>query len=230
MDFINDIIFSTLEDHELIEYKVLNFLKTCKSNFNKNCLYPDITELRIIATRLKSLLNQKTFQRDSRQYLLKKNSGGESCISLDQEDYENLTEIINWSLSQVLELIEEGYVIYDFVTSNVEVNLVGDLPEYYDEGYLLIPDNKVDNLRVYHYVSSTSLTSPIPLQSINTSFIKSIPNCKLSLTSKKFRRELLLKLDSFIDPAIFVCITDLNFNIPHTILPIAKKKLLDIIF
>ncbi len=230
MDFINDIVLSTLEDRELNEYKVLNYLKTCRQNFNKNRLYPDLTELRIIASKLKTFLNQKTLQNSTKQYSSKNSVRKGSCVSIVSDEYENITEIVKCSLSHLTEVIEEGYVIYDFVSRNLEVNLVGDLPEYYDEGYLLVPDNKTNQLRVYQYVTSTSVTSPIPLQSLNTSYLMSIPGCKVSLTSKKFRKELVFKLDSFIDPAIFVCITDLSFDIPHTILPIAKKKLLDIIF
>jgi len=230
MDFINDIMLSTLEDRELNEYKVLNFFKSCRQNFNDNILYPDLTELRIIASKLKSFLNQKTSQNSSRKCSIKNGFEKESYVSLASEDYENIAEIIKCTLSHLTEVIEEGYVIYDFVSSNIEVNLVGHLPEYYDEGYLLIPDHKTDRLAVYQYVTSTSLTSPIPLQSLNTSYLVSIPGCEVSLTSKKFREELVLKLNSFIDPAIFVCLTDLSFDIPHTILPIAKKKLLDIIF
>ena len=230
MDFINDIMLSTLEDRELNEYKVLNFLKACRKNFNENRLYPDLTELRIIASKLKSFLNQKTLDNSTRQYSVKNSTKKGSCISLANDDYENISEIVKCSLSHLTEVIEEGYIIYDFVSSNIEVNLIGDLPEYYDEGYLLIPDNRSNQLSVYQYVSSTSITSPIPLQSLNTSYLMSIPGCDVSLTSKKFRKELVLRLDSFIDPAIFVCLTDLSFDIPHTILPIAKKKLLDIIF
>ncbi len=230
MDFINDIVLSTLEDRELNEYKVLNFLKNCRQNFNKSRLYPDLTELRIIASKLKSFLNQKTPQSNSRRYSVKNGFEKESCVSLASEDYENIEEIIKCSLSHLNEVIEEGYAIYDFVSSNIEVNLVGHLPEYYDEGYLLIPDHKANQLSVYQYVSSTSLTSPIPLQSLNTSYLMSIPGSEVSLTSKEFRKKLVLKLNSFIDPAIFICLTDLSFDIPHTILPIAKKKLLDIIF
>ena len=230
MDFINDIILSALEDRELNEYKVLNFLKDCRQNFNRNRLYPDLTELRIIASKLKSFLNQKTAHNSSQKHPVKNDFEKEACVSLGSEEYEYLAEIIKCSLSHLNEVIDEGYAIYDFVSNNIEVNLVGHLPEYYDEGYLLIPDNKTDQLRVYQYVSSTSLTSPIPLQSLNTSYLMSIPGSQVSLTSKKFRQELVLKLDSFIDPAIFVCLTDLTFDIPHTILPIAKKKLLDIIF
>ena len=230
MDFINDIVLSTLEDRELNEYKVLNFLKNCRQNFNKSKLYPDLTELRIIATKLKSFLNQKTFGNSSQQYSVKNGSKKESYIAVDNDEYENIVEIVKSSLSHLTEVIEEGYAIYDFVSSNIEVNLVGHLPEYYDEGYLLIPNHKTNRLAVYQYVTSTSLTSPIPLQSLNTSYLMSIPGCEVSLTSKKFRQELVLKLNSFIDPAIFVCLTDLSFDIPHTILPIAKKKLLDIIY
>ena len=230
MDFINDIVLSTLEDRELNEYKVLNFLKNCRQNFNKSKLYPDLTELRIIATKLKSFLNQKTFDNSSQKCSVKNSSEKESYITVDNDEYENIVEIVKSSLSHLTEVIEEGYAIYDFVSSDIEVNLVGHLPEYYDEGYLLIPNHKTNHLVVYQYVTSTSLTSPIPLQSINTSYLMSIPGCEVSLTSKKFRQELVLKLNSFIDPAIFVCLTDLTFDIPHTILPIAKKKLLDIIF
>lgn len=230
MDFINDIVLSTLEDRELNEYKVLNFLKNCRQNFNKSRLYPDLTELRIIATKLKSFLNQKTFDNSSQQCSVKNGSKKETYITVDNDEYENIVEIVKSSLSHLTEVIEEGYAIYDFVSSNIEVNLVGHLPEYYDEGYLLIPNHKTNQLAVYQYVTSTSLTSPIPLQSLNTSYLMSIPGCEVSLTSKKFRQELVLKLNSFIAPAIFVCLTDLTFDIPHTILPIAKKKLLDIIF
>ncbi len=230
MDFINDIVFSDLKDKELNEYKVLNFLKNCRANFNKNCLYPDLTELRIISTKLKSILNQKSLHNHSKYYLLKKNNGSDSCISLENKDYENLTEIVKSYLSYLNEVIEEGFIIHDFVFNNIEVNMIGGLPEYIDEGYLLIPDAKKNKHSVYQYVSSLNLTSPIPLRSINTRYLKSIPNCEVSLTSKKFRRELVLQLDSYIDPAIFVCMTNLSFDIPHTILPIAKKKLLDLIY
>ena len=158
MDFINDIILSTLEDRELNEYKVLNFLKACRKNFNENKLYPDLTELRIIASKLKSFLNQKVLDNSSRQYSTAKNGSRKgSCVSLASDDYENISEIIKCSLSHLTEVIEEGYVIYDFVSSNIEVNLVGHLPEYYDEGYLLIPDNKKNRLSVYQYVSSNPI-------------------------------------------------------------------------
>ena len=230
MDFINDIIFSSLEDRELNEYKVLNYLKNCRHDFNTNRLYPELTELRLNASKLKSLLDQKTFQNNSYQYLLKKNGEQDSCISIGNDIFENFADMVRWSLTKLIEVIEEGYVIYDFVSGNIEINIVGDLPDYYDEGYLVIPDNKAGELMIYQYVCSVSLSSPIPLQSLNARFLKSIPDTKISLTSKKFRSDLITKINSYIDPAIFVCLTELDFDIPHTILPIAKKKLLDVIF
>ena len=230
MDFINDIILTGLEDRELNEYKVLNYLKNCRHDFNANRLYPELTELRLIASRLKSLLDQKTFHNNSYQYLMKRNGEHDSCVSIGNDLFENFAEMIRWSLTKIIEVIEEGYVIYDFVSSNIEINMVGDLPEYYDEGYLVIPDNRAGELMIYEYTCSLNMSSPIPLQSLNTRFLKSVPDTKISLTSKKFRSELITKINSYKDPAIFVCLSDLDFDIPHTILPITKKKLLDVIF
>ncbi|HKI79969.1 MAG TPA: hypothetical protein VKA26_15610 [Ignavibacteriaceae bacterium] len=226
-----DMFLTPPRDREISEYKILDYLKNCREEFNTNRLYPELADLRVLASRLETILEQKTYLKTSPSGKVKSTIIKGKYVSLESEEYnsennsDECIELIEWTLDQFYSLIEEGLVIYDFVVQNLVLEPVGKIPRYKDEGYLLVPDNINSLLTINQYECSMGYAACKPIRSVKTMVLKSIPLEAHNRPPKEVKKELIK--DKIILPgfSVFSCQTDLDFDFTQTILPIARKKL-----
>jgi hypothetical protein len=222
-------IISPEQDSELATYKILGTLKEYLSNIRKNKIYPGLSELIGLVVRLENL--KKSFSKptdsDNDLYIL----GERISTSEELQPTENYAEetddssgYMNWVISQINPILDEGIAVYDFVDQNMELNLVNGDPLYKKEGYLIVPDNKTSVLNIYKFQSTCIESETYPDRSLKTEFIQSI-SANDENNSRISNKSLLEYVGNRALP-VYICETELDFPFEETTVQIAKKKLL----
>ena len=224
---------SPVEDKELNQYKILAQLKYYSELFRKNKLYPSFSQHNQINNLLNSLLSEHPIL--SVPGSIKKTSSvkkaGINIInrSCEDEDTSDTNDIIKWAKPLVESLMTEGQAIYEFVHSNIRIESIKPEPLYKDEGYLIIPDYGNLQLLLIEYQRSLFDSNNKPVRSLKTKILTQMiigPN-ESSITELGIN--LIYKYGSLVNPAVFICKTDLDLPFRETLFPIIKSKLLSLL-
>jgi hypothetical protein len=231
---MNSLSFETFigpdPDLEKRRYLVLGGLKEYKTEFNKKKVYPSLGELIKLLAALEETMKQRnqlhfTFPKEIKRYDLE----NKKVVYESKEDLppkiEIIFELIEWAIPLIKDAIEEGIVLYDFVEKNLNVENVGLLPIYKDEGYFLIPDLTVDQMQIHLFEISLFNSDKEKFRSLKTKLVDTIELLQ-TLTPEAIKLELIRKRKELPNPATYFCETDLDFPFSETIFPIAKRKLM----
>jgi|ERR1035437_26234 hypothetical protein len=225
---INTII-NPERDSELTTYKILGTFKEYLANIRKYKIYPALSELVGLAVRLENL----------RKSFVKPENSSDDLFILDEEisilgelqraenyseDADDSSAYINWIISQINPILDEGIAVYDFVDQNMELKLINGDPLYKEEGYLIIPNNKTSVFNIYKFNCVLFKTENYPERSIKTEFIQSVTRNEADENRIQYRT-LLNNIGNNTLP-VYICETELNFPYDETIFQIARKKLL----
>jgi len=229
-----DSFVSGESDVEINQYKILSRLKEYRNEFNKNKLYPSLSELVFLSSQLEDILNKK----DNFLLQVPKKRSGQNAKSkslffdvadqvVEYEDY--VYELIEWALPQIRSLIDEAYVIYEFVEDYLAIREVGVSPIYKDEGYLFVHNNGENIMQVHKYRNTVYSSENTPYHSLKTTFIEKAQIINTTNAPELLKDEIIKRSDDRPNYATFVCDTDLDFPFDETIFPVAKRKLLSIL-
>ena len=220
-------------DIELNQYKILAGLKEYRAEFNKNRLYPALSELVYLSSQLEEILERKggvglPLPKGIKNSHKEKNVFVE-VIDQAKEQKEYFKDLIEWAIPVIKSLIDEAYMIYNFVDENMTIEEVGIRPILKNEGYILVPDNVHSILQVHRYECSTYSSGDMPFHSLKTRFIQTYPQLNFSTESEFVKIDLVKKYRDRPNIAAYLCNTELDFPFQETIFPVAKRKLLDYI-
>ncbi len=227
-----EILITAAEDAEYSRYQVLAALKEYLHFLHKNKLYPPLADLIETKKLINQIFESKTklndeFPKTLLRFDLNKKKSVYEESEYSEKELEQMFNFITWMLPQINEAIHEGKSIFDFVDENLTFEEVGIIPLYKNDGYLLVPDNKKKIVNLYRFETSLLKVSNEQMRSLKTNFIHSYDNNEFN---KKFNNDFKLELiKSFSDlpnPLIYKVETDLDFPFDETILPVAKRKLI----
>ncbi len=216
-------------DIELNQYKILSGLKDYRTEFNHNRLYPALSDLVYLSSVLEEIF-------DKRDNIISppakeiKNPGKNIFVELiDQttEAKEYSYDLIDWTLPIIKGIIDEAYIIYNFVEDNMEIGEVGIMPVYKNEGYLFVPDNTKSILQIHNFESSNNSSDSQPFHSLKTKFVQTTKMLNFAGYEDFIKMDLIKKFNEKTNIAAYIIKTDLDFPFDETIFPIAKRKLLD---
>ena len=197
-------------DRETNEYKILNYLKQCREKFNRNKLYPELAELRMIAAKLEAIVEQRNYLKVQLPRRVKGTYvKGSNCELIEdtpgtEDSAQKFDDLVDWALPKIYSTIEEGLIIYDFVMQNLSIEPVGELPAYKDEGYLLIPDNKKSLLLINQYQASAGYTAGKQVRVVHTKLLRAIPSVLVTKSPEELKEDLLNCIDNIKNPAVYV--------------------------
>jgi hypothetical protein len=224
---------SLIEDIELNQFTILAQLKNYSELFRKNKLFPSFSQLNQINNLLNSLLYKPPILSVAGS-IRKTSSVKKAGINVlngpgENEDTSDTNDIIKWAKPLVESLLREGQAIYELVYSDVRIESIKPEPSYKDEGYLIIPDYKNLQLLLIQYQGSFFDSNNKPVRSLKTKLLTQIRlgHNKRSIT--ELGVNLIYKYGSLVNPAVFVCKTDLDLPFRETLFPIIKSKLLSVI-
>ena len=224
---------SSVDDIELSQYKILSSLKDYQSEFNKNKIFPALTELTYLYSTLEELLAHKScFDLLLPSGISNRNRNKNNIVeivdqSTDQRDY--VYDLIEWALPVIRKLIDEAHIIYNFVLDNLSIK-EKDISAYADKsGFLLVPDNSNFQLNVYQFNTIENFRDNKSNLILNTNYLQSTKLNDLPSITWYIEMELKKKYDSDENTSCYLCQTDLDFPFNETMFPLAKTKLINFI-
>ena len=219
------------EDFEGAQYRILSELQQARQAFSRNVIYPHLGELIKLYSTLHSIIQQ--FE-DIREALPGSIAGLDPAThqiiydkpSLEPGQMGQVEDLVRWTMPYLQAAIDEGRTVFEFVEENLHMEEVGILPSYVEEGYLMLPDRLDRKLHVFQYTLSVFTRTEERFRSLKTTYIKSIAQGGIHLSPQSIKLDLLSENRALPNPATYCFSTDLDFPFESTVLPVAKRKLM----
>ncbi|RPI71088.1 MAG: hypothetical protein EHM47_10970 [Ignavibacteriales bacterium] len=228
--------FSSEQDLEMNQYRILGGIKEINTDFEKKKIYPALASLIELKTSLEKICVERKSLNGRFPKIIKGFDTKEQklifTIPVDFEKYynvEQIFELADWALPHIKVAIEEGIVLFEFVEKNISFQQVGILPMYKDEGYFMINDNVAFELQIHRYECSLFSSENEKYRALKTELVKSERQEIIRRSPESIKHELIKERQDLPNPATYICDTDLDFPFAETIFPVAKRKLMSII-
>jgi len=223
------------DDLEKRQYIILAELKKISSEFQYYKVYPHLSELAELYRALKDVISRLSDLRSKFPKRISKIDWVNRAIEhevvfVDGTDLKRVEELINWALPHIEKTIHEGVAIHEFVSEKLSVEHVGIVPSYMEEGYFFLPDNQKRKLNLFRFEVSIFKSAEDRYRSLKTTFLKSLKKENVEISPNSVKLELIREEKELPNPATFSFQTDLDFSFRQTILPVAKRKLMQKIY
>ncbi|MEO5975681.1 MAG: hypothetical protein ABIS36_01415 [Chryseolinea sp.] len=216
-----------LIDFEYKKYVLMAYLHTVRQSFGKIELYPFLADLVFHYRNLQALKENKALIRDSFPKELSIEEFKKLELSYremieDDAVMSELESIINFSLPQIKESLQEGSVIYEYVESQCEISPVGVTPLYAKEGYLFVTQPPEKETIVYRYQMSIYEASQEQLRSLNTELVERVEKSPI-YTYERLKLDLIKRFKDLPNPAAYLILAKMKFPFAETLMPVAKR-------
>ncbi len=217
-----------LVDFEYKKYLLLSYFQHVKENFNQTKLYPQLSEL---ITHYRDMIR---FQ-ESKENL----SGNfpQTLTGMDLEkaklEYESLVEddalmkeiglILEFAMPRFRSSMDQGKEIFEFIEEQIEIDPIGIVPLYKDDGYLLVQSGVGTAVKVYEFFISIIQNADEKYRSIRTAYLTSF-DWGITNTFEDMKLELIRSRSDRPNPATFSISSGMEFPEEESLLPVAKRK------
>ncbi len=216
-------------DFELQKYRLLAYLKEVKAAFGLTKLYPQLAE---IVAHYKNLLafreNKKVIQEQFPQRLDRVNVQKLELVYekmlTDGDLMQELEHITEFALTQMKQTIEKGAEIFEFVEQTMEVEPVGIVPLYKDEGYVFLHCGNVNDVLIYSYTITLFEHKNARFKGIKLGYMDTRTK-NLANTYQQIKLDVIRDYRLLPNPAVYR--VEFPFAVPldETLIPIAKRVL-----
>lgn len=216
-------------DFESKKYTLLAYLQRINRAFDENKLYPPLADLifhfqNLQSFRHKKQLLQSKFPKKLTGIQLEKIRLIYEEMVADNELMAEIEGIVQFSLQQIESTVSAGTHLYDYVENKLEITPVGILPFHNDEGYFFLTDGQAKSIRVYEYQLSIFERPNDKYRSLRSHFVQEWTKNFVN-TFESIKAELLKFRKSIGLPAVYAIQTNLTFPVEETLLPVAKRCL-----
>jgi hypothetical protein len=216
-----------LIDFEYKKYLLLAYLKTVKDSFDRVELYPFMGDLvfhyrNLLAVKENKTLIKESFPKEISLEEFKKLELSYRKLIEDDAIMNELESIIEFSIPQIKDSLQEGSVIYEYVQSQCEISPVGVTPLYAKEGYLFVTQPPEKETRVFRYQVSIFEDSQEQLRSLNTEFVECVEK-NLQNSYERIKLDLIRKFHDLPNPAAYLILSKMKFPFTETLMPVAKR-------
>jgi hypothetical protein len=223
------------DDLEKRQYLILGELKNISSRFQYYMIYPDLSRLVELRNLLTDIINRLQDLKNKFPKRIGKidwvnRTIEHEVVFVDGTDLSAVQNLINWALPRIEQVIQEGAAIHEFVEKELSVEQVGILPNYRDEGYFFLPDNKNSLLNLFRFEVSIFKSADDRYRSLKTTHIKSLEQKGAHISPGSIKLDLIREVKEMPNPATYAFNTELDFSFSHTIFPVAKRKLMQTIY
>ena len=230
-----DWLTSGLIDFEYKKYVLLAYLQHVKSNFKSQKLYPDLRDLQYhyeYSMYFKDGIEQLSFQFPKRIKGVNPENLNVEYEASPQPENDYLSEIesiMDYALPRFKKAIHEGEEIVDEVQRNLQVVPVGILPLYKNDGYLLLHEPMINETRVYQYNLTIFENKNERLRGLKTFYVETIKKSMMN-TFENIKLDLVKRYKHLPNPATYLVESKYVLPLEETLLPIAKKKVVEVMF
>ncbi len=212
--FSNDLWF--IEKHLDVEYqtyRLLAYLQHVKNHFTQIKLYP----------HLRDLIKHYEFVDDISNKMdeIKEKLGSDLDDAIAAYIYE-ITEITK---TETRKVIDEGISLFNVVLESMTYETIGIVPEYKDDGYIIVSYSNMDYVDVLVFQLSKIIDYD-KFYIINVEFLERINDISCLLKAPEFLKGYLL--DRYSDmPNPIVFYVRIGYYVPlcETLIPIIKRVL-----
>lgn len=234
-------------DFEYKSFQLLGYLKRVSDSFKENKLFPYLPDLVSHRKNLLHLKNEKLnlaekFPRELKKIDLKRQRLEYSRPIEDDRIMSEIHSIVEYALPKFELCLEEGNSIYSFVKEKLNIFPVGVIPIYTNEGYMLLSrfNTGRKKVAVFQYsvslfINETSNALLLPEEvldelycNIHTRYVTSVTVTAVN-TFENIKIQLMRDNPELPNPATFAVESELSFPLNETLLPVAKKLLVNYI-
>lgn len=231
---MNQIIRQILEtnaDPELLVYNLMSKMRMWEDDITHLKLYPAINEIQSLLLELeknnifrldRTVTNNLQIQRENFSKGVVNSSSNKS-----QENTDINLKISEWFYPSVKSLNDEASVIEKFVVENLQIKNINLSAKYRGKGYFIIDDQNSESLNIYKYEIIFKWIDTNPTQIVSLLLLRSIPIELVESSVERLAADFIRTYDEILNPAVYLCETNLILPFKATILPIAKNILLD---
>lgn len=218
-----------LIDFEYKKWVLLAYLQEVQRSFDRQALYPELsdliehyrnlTKLQESKTRLQGAMPKKLTGADFQQLKLMYES-----LVQDDELMRELDAIMSFSIPKMKQALEKGRNLYEWVESRVSLTPVGIFPLYKREGYLLVQERLKVEACIYRYEVQVFQQEGERFGGISLEFLEQQP-ITLMNTYERIKLDLVKRYRDLPNPATFLLVSELECPFEETLLPVAKRQL-----
>lgn len=201
-----------LIDFEYKKYIVLSYLSKVRSAFNKNELYPFLSELVLHYRNLLVIRENKPLI--------------DETFSLEEDAIiKELEAIISFAIPEFKSSLDDGAQIYEFVESNCEISPIGLTSLYDREGYVFLSQPPEQETNVYRYQLTVFEQSGEAMRGLHMQYVKTTTR-SLSNTYEHIKLQLIRENSALPNPSVFLIHSKMKFPYVETLVPVAKRLLI----
>lgn len=226
-----ELFTGAVEDVEQTQYQILAGLQRAEAAFEKQQVYPHLGRLVTLHQGLMTVLERTEDFRSPDTGRITGIDWDEASVTYEWPELEGaemtvVEDLIRWALPQIRSTIEEGREVYEYVEENTELETVGIVPSYLQEGYLMVPDRKSDVLHVLRYELSTIHEEGEKHRALRTVHCRTIEQAGVDVHPSSIKLDLVEERRDLPNPATYFSNTDLQVPYKETLLPVVKRRLI----
>ena len=220
-----------VDDVERTQYQILAGLKRAYTAFEEQRVYPHLGRLVKLHGTLMTVLTRTEEFRTPETGRITGINWEEKSLSYEWPELEDtemavVEDLIRWALPHIRETIEEGRSVYEHVEDNMELETVGIVPSYLQEGYLMVPERKTDELHVLRYQLSMIQEEGENHRALRTVHLKTVEQGGVDVHPSNVKLDLLEERRDLPNPATYFSNTGLDVPYEPTLLPVVKRRLI----
>ena len=222
-----------LIDFEYKKYMLLAYLQETGQHFDEKKLYPKLSELmehynNMLLFREKKILAANSFPKEISKLDFENLKVEYTKLFEDDELLKELDSIVEYALPQIENKLGLGKELYEEVENKLEVFPIGILPLRNDEGYFFLSDYLKKLVNVYYYQVSIFENMQDKFRGIQVKFLYTYTT-NISNTYEKIKYRMITQYGQLPNPATYAVEFKESFPLPETMLPIAKRSLVQFI-
>lgn len=219
-----------VDDVERTQYRILGGLQKATKAFEQKRVYPHLAHLVKLHGSLISVLKRSENFRTPKTGRISGIDWDEKKVlyewpELDQSEMTVVQNLIRWALPHIRDAIEEGRAVYEHVEDNLELETVGIMPSYVQEGYLMVPYRGEGELHVLRYTLSIIEGEGETHRALKTVHCKTVSQETVDVDPSSVKLKLLEERRDLPNPATYFSNIDLNVPYQETLLPVVKRRL-----
>jgi hypothetical protein len=220
-----------VDDVERTQYEILAGLQKATSAFEEQRVYPHLGELVKLHDGLMTVLKRTEDFRSPETGRITGIDWDEASLTYEWPDLEDtemdvVEDLIRWAIPKIRDAIEEGRSVYEHVEDHMELETVGIVPKYVQEGYLMVPEREAEILHVLRYELSIIQQEGEKHRALRTSHCKTVKQGGFDQHPSDIKLDLLKERRDLPNPATYFSNTDLNVPYQETLLPVVKRRLI----
>lgn len=221
-------------DFEHKKYVLLAYLQHAAQYFDEKKLYPFLSNLIFHYQNLVLFRQNKQQVAEHFPKKIKRIDLDNFRIEYEQMMHnavymDELEGILDFAIPRLKASVEGGKEIYDFVEQNMEIQGVGIMPLHTNAGYVLLNNGQDTDIHAYGYQITLFTDASERYRAIETHYISRFIK-RFSNTYEAIKMELIANNQQLPNPATFAVATRHTFPLHETLLPIAKRSLVRLLY